>query len=129
MRESAHFYKLRFGKAERSKLLSGIKRFASSVISHRSSVVRVSLVMVNGLSCCCAAAASARSESPVRRSLEFGTKLEAADPNLNPMQAVETESIGDSREESTSACRSAKAAGVSGDRRHGSSRCGGLAGA
>ena len=43
----------------------------------------------NGLSCCCCQS-EVRSPSPTLP----GKWNEAADPNLNPMQAVETESIG-----------------------------------
>ena len=57
----------------------------------------------NGLSCCCCQS-EVRSPSPTLP----GKWNEAADPNLNPMQAVETESIGNSREGSTSTRRSAK---------------------
>ena len=46
----------------------------------------------NGLSCCCCQS-EVRSPSPTLP----GKWNEAADPNLNPMQAVETESIGNSR--------------------------------
>ena len=57
----------------------------------------------NGLSCCCCQS-EVRSPSPTLP----GKWNEAADPNLNPMQAVETESIGNSRVGSTSTRRSAK---------------------
>ena len=46
----------------------------------------------NGLSCCCCQS-EVRSPSPTLP----GKWNEAADPNLNPMQAVETESVGNSR--------------------------------
>ena len=48
----------------------------------------------NGLSCCCCQS-EVRSPSPTLP----GKWNEAADPNLNPMQAVETESIGNSHRE------------------------------
>ena len=57
----------------------------------------------NGLSCCCCQS-EVRNPSPTLS----GKWNEAADPNLNPMQAVETESIGNSRAGSTSTRRSAK---------------------
>ena len=57
----------------------------------------------NGLSYCCYQS-EVRNPSPTLP----GKWNEAADPNLNPMQAVETESIGNSREGSTSTRRSAK---------------------
>ena len=57
----------------------------------------------NGLSCCCYQS-EVRNPSPTWS----GKWNEAADPNLNPMQAVETESIGNSRVGSTSTRRSAK---------------------
>ena len=57
----------------------------------------------NGLSCCCCQS-EVRSPSPTLP----GKWNEAADPNLNPMQAVETESIGNSSVGSTSTRRSAK---------------------
>ena len=57
----------------------------------------------NGLSCCCCQS-EVRNPSPTLP----GKWNEAADPNLNPMQAVETESIGNSRVGSTSTRRSAK---------------------
>ena len=50
----------------------------------------------NGLSCCCYQS-EVRNPSPTWS----GKWNEAADPNLNPMQAVETESIGNSRVGST----------------------------
>ena len=55
------------------------------------------------LSCCCYQS-EVRNPSPTLP----GKWNEAADPNLNPMQAVETESIGNSRVGSTSTRRSAK---------------------
>ena len=57
----------------------------------------------NGWSCCCCQS-EVRNPSPTLP----GKWNEAADPNLNPMQAVETESIGNSRAGSTSTRRSAK---------------------
>ena len=57
----------------------------------------------NGLFCCCRQS-EVRNPSPTWS----GKWNEAADPNLNPMQAVETESIGNSRAGSTSTRRSAK---------------------
>ena len=57
----------------------------------------------NGLFCCCRQS-EVRNPSPTWS----GKWNEAADPNLNPMQAVETESIGNSRAGSTSVWRSAK---------------------
>ena len=60
----------------------------------------------NGLSCCCCQS-EVRSPSPTLP----GKWNEAADPNLSPMQAVETESIGNSRAGSTPTCRSAKGVG------------------
>ena len=57
----------------------------------------------NGLFCCCRQS-EVRNPSPTWS----GKWNEAADPNLNPMQAVETESIGNSRVGSTSTRRSAK---------------------
>ena len=50
----------------------------------------------NGLSCCCYQS-EVRNPSPTWS----GKWNEAADPNLNPMQAVETESIGNSKVGST----------------------------
>ena len=57
----------------------------------------------NGLSCCCCQS-EVRNPSPTLA----GKWDETADPNLSPMQAVETESIGNSRAGSTSTGRSAK---------------------
>ena len=55
------------------------------------------------MSCCCYQS-EVRNPSPTWS----GKWNEAADPNLNPMQAVETESIGNSRVGSTSTRRSTK---------------------